>query len=323
MIKKIPRSVKKIGRPAKKVAIEVKKNISAPSKSKLLKIAEEQHKHILDLRHELSLQKTWITPGHFYSPITNDNSFNRMDSRKAIPGVVLHTKDQISMLGKFSAHYKLHPFGEEKNRENRYYFNNDQFGYSDALTLFCMLLEKNPERVIEIGSGYSSALMLDVNNNFLKNKMNLTFIEPYPKRLKSLLRRIDSPKIIEKLVQEVPLSTFNKLEKGDILFIDSSHVAKSGSDVNWIYHEIIPNLKPGVIVHVHDAMYPFEYSPSWIEEGRSWNEIYMLRCLLTDSPKYKIIFWPSYLHRHHKKDIASAMPLSAKNTGGSIWFVIQ
>ena len=291
--------------------------------NKLQGVIDEQHKHILDLRKELKLQKTWILPGHFYSPLTTDTNFKKFPNRDAIPGIELHSKEQLVLLNKFSPHYKLQPFHTEKTKEVRYYFNNDQFGYSDALGLFCMLLEKRPKRVIEVGSGYSSALMLDVNNQFLKDTINLTFIEPYPTRLKSLLRKTDKPTIIEKPVQDVPLSTFEKLNSGDILFIDSSHVAKSGSDVNWLYHEVIPNLKKGVIVHVHDIMYPFEYLPEWIEQGRSWNEIYMLRCLLTDSPKYSIIFWANYLHKFHKKDISKAMPLGIKNFGGSIWFVIK
>jgi len=281
----------------------------------------EQHVYIQALRKELKQQKTWILPGHFYSPLTTDTNFKKFTNRGEIPGIDLRAKEQLALLAKFSIHYKLQPFQTEKTKDVRYYFNNDQFSYSDALALFCMLLQTKPRQIVEVGSGYSSAIMLDVNNKFLNNKMNLTFIEPYPDRLNSLLRKTDKPKIIKKFVQDVPMSTFTSLKKGDILFIDSSHVGKSGSDVNWLYHEVIPRLSKGVIVHVHDIQYPFEYPDVWIEQGRSWNEIYMLRCLLTDSPSYEIIFWASYLHNQHQKAIKLAMPLSVKNSGGSIWFV--
>jgi predicted O-methyltransferase YrrM len=303
----------------------LRKHVTAleTEQQRLLGLINEQHQHILDLRKELKLQKTWIVPGHFYSPLTSDTNFKKFTRRKHIPGIDLHTKDQLKLLKKFAAYYKQQPFKDNKSKENRYYFNNDQFGYSDAFSLFCMLMHFKPKRVVEVGSGYSSALMLDTNNKFLNNSMKLTFIEPYPKRLKSVLTKSDKPKIIQKFVQDVPLSTFKNLSAGDILFIDSSHVAKSGSDVNWLYHEVLPIIKPGVIVHVHDIMYPFEYIDEWIQQGRSWNEIYMLRCLLTESPNYKIIFWANYLHKFYKKEMSTSMPLSTKNAGGSIWFVKQ
>jgi len=290
---------------------------------RLLGVIKEQHKHILDLRKELKQQSTWILPGHFYSPITNDAKFKRQDDRKTIPGIQLNESEQLDLLKSFKTYYKDQPFSANQSKPNRYYFENDQFSYSDALSLYSMLVHTKPKQIVEVGSGFSSALMLDVNNQFLNDKMKLTFIEPYPKRLKSLLLKTDSPTILESFVQDVPLSVFSKLEAGDILFIDSSHVAKSGSDVNWLFHEILPTLKKGVIIHVHDIVYPFEYLDEWVAQGRSWNEAYMLRCLLADSPRYKIIFWASFLHRFHKKDMQSSLPISTKNTGGSIWFSIQ
>lgn len=265
----------------------------------------------------------WIEPGHFYSPVTKDNSFKRFDTRESIPGIDLQTKSQLKLLEKFAEHYKKQPFTDKKNKNNRYYFINDQFSYSDAFSLFCILMDLKPAQVIEVGSGYSSALMLDTNNRFLDDSMKLTFIEPYPTRLKSLLRENDDATVIENFVQDVPLSVFEKLKSGDVLFIDSSHVSKSGSDVNWLYHEVLPRLRKGVIVHVHDILYPFEYPRNWIEQGRSWNEAYLLHCLLTHSPRYKIIFWANYLHRFYKDAMRTLMPLSVKNEGGSIWFVIQ
>lgn len=314
-VHKVLDHIKNVPTAHKKIAI------LETEQQRLMGLIGEQHKHILDLRKELKTQRTWIAPGHFYSPITNDAKFKKFTHRKYIPGIDLNTNDQLKLLKKFSAYYNVQPFTKNKSKENRYYFNNDQFSYSDAFSLFCMLMHYKPKRVVEVGSGYSSAIMLDTNNKFLQDNMKLTFIEPYPKRLKSVLTKYDKPKILEKFVQDVPLTTFKNLEAGDILFIDSSHVAKSGSDVNWLYHEVLPIVKPGVIIHVHDIMYPFEYIDEWIQQGRSWNEIYMLRCLLTDSPHYKIIFWANYLHKFYKKDMIKTMPLSIKNAGGSIWFI--
>jgi predicted O-methyltransferase YrrM len=265
----------------------------------------------------------WIEPGHFYSPITTTADFTRFDARDGVPGIELHASAQRALLHLLAGHCDSQPFTDSPVESNRYYFDNDQFSYSDALGLFGMLLHLKPRRIIEVGSGYSSALMLDVNNQFLDNSMDLTFIEPYPDRLRRLLRAADSPTIVEQLVQDVPIATFDRLEAGDILFIDSSHVAKSGSDVNWLYHEVLPRIRPGVIVHVHDIMYPFEYPTDWIQQGRSWNEAYMLRCLLSGSPRYKLLFWANYLHQFYGDEMRVLMPLSVRNKGGSIWFSIE
>lgn len=266
-------------------------------------------------------EKLWIEPGHFYSPITNSTNFKKFKSRNTIPGISLNSAKQLSYLSKIAKYYDEQPFSDDDNNKTRYYFVNDQFSYSDALSLYGMLRYKKPKRVVEVGSGYSSALMLDVNNLFLKNSMKLTFIEPFPTRLKSLIRPDDKKtvNIIEKPVQKVDLRQFKLLDAGDILFIDSSHVSKSGSDVNWLYFEVLPALKKGVIIHIHDIMYPFEYLDDWIKQGRSWNEAYMLKSFMMFNNDYKIIFWPNYLHAFYKDRIQKTMPLSKKNIGGSIW----
>lgn len=292
----------------------------------LRKTVIAQQAFIEDLKTEKSidnkkLKMLWIDPGHFYSPITHSTKFQHFGDRQNVPGIDLNTEKQRKLLADFKKVYKDQPFTEKSITKNRYFFDNDQFAHSDALTLYSMLRTKKPKRVVEVGSGYSSALMLDVNNQFFYNKIDLTFIEPFPTRLRSLLRPEDkkAATIIVKPVQDVSLTEFEELEAGDILFIDSSHVAKTGSDVNWLYFEILPILKPGVIVHVHDIPYPFEYFDNWIKQGRSWNEAYILRALLIENPKFEIIFWGDYLHKFCGKDMKSAMPLSSKNHGGSIW----
>ena len=141
----VAKKVKIVARPIKKF---VKKNIS--KKSALLKIIDEQHQYIIDIRKELAMYKTWVEPGHFYSPITTDSSFKRSDNRKELPGIKLNSADQLFLLKKFAKHCAIQPFEAEKSKENRYYFNNDQFSYSDGLTLFCMLLETQPSKIIEV-----------------------------------------------------------------------------------------------------------------------------------------------------------------------------
>jgi hypothetical protein len=163
--------------------------------------------------------------------------------------------------------------------------------------------------------------MLDTNELFLGDRVRFTFIEPYDERLRSRLNKKDfqTAEIIPKPVQEVDVSRFDELQQGDILFIDSSHVAKVGSDVNRIVFEILPRLAEGVFIHFDDVFYPFEYPKEWAEEGRFWNEDYFLRAFLQYNSAFKVRIWNQFLAEFHAEELAQAMPLCMKNTGGSLW----
>ncbi len=112
---------------------------------------------------------------------------------------------------------------------------------------------------------------------------------------------------------------FKKLEENDILFIDSSHVAKVGSDVMYEYFDILPVLKSGVIIHVHDMFYPFEYPEEWIKQGRAYNELYIVRALLMDSKKYKIIFFNDMMVKKYYEKYQESWMGNYPIFGGSLW----
>jgi len=112
---------------------------------------------------------------------------------------------------------------------------------------------------------------------------------------------------------------FAGLSSGDVLFVDSSHVSKVGSDVNHIFFHILPMLNPGVRVHFHDIFYPFEYPEEWIFAGRSWTEAYILRAFLQYNGSFEVELFPNYLMRFHEEFFKKAMPLCRKDPGGSIW----
>jgi len=136
-----------------------------------------------------------------------------------------------------------------------------------------MIRHLSPKRFIEVGSGYSSCVVLDINELFFDNRISLTFIEPHTELLFSLIKESDkeTSKIIPTDLQDVGLEVLSELCPEDILFIDSTHVSKIGSDVNHIFFEILPRLARGVYIHFHDVFYPFEYPKEWIYEGRAWN----------------------------------------------------
>jgi hypothetical protein len=153
----------------------------------------------------------------------------------------------------------------------------------------------------------------------------MTFIEPYPDRLESLITDNDRDRvrILDAPLHKVGFDTFAELEAGDILFIDSTHVGKVGSDVNQIMFEILPRLPSGVHVHIHDIFHPFEYPAAWVFEGRSWNENYFLHAFLIENHRFKISWFNSFLAQSHADRVAAALPLWARNTGGSIWLEVQ
>lgn len=175
--------------------------------------------------------------------------------------------------------------------KRRYYEDNTTYGVADALLLYGMIRRAQPENIIEIGSGLSSAVMLDVNEYIFDNKIRLHFIEPYPQRLKKILKDTDHIRLEEKNLQEIEPDLFDELTEGDILFVDSSHMVKRGSDVNKIVFEILPRLKPGVYIHFHDIMMDFEYPVEWLSNGWVWNESYLIRAFLMNNEKYEIIFF--------------------------------
>jgi hypothetical protein len=110
-----------------------------------------------------------------------------------------------------------------------------------------------------------------------------------------------------------------ELEENDVLFIDSTHAAKFNSDVNYVFHKILPILSKGVYIHFHDIFYPFEYPKEWLLEGRAWNEQYILRAFLEYNINFKIVLFNTYLETMYYEQLKDRFPLIYKNTGGSIW----
>ena len=126
--------------------------------------------------------------------------------------------------------------------------------------------------------------------------------------------------LIEKKVQDIDLEFFSQLESGDILFIDSSHTVKIGGDVNYLFLEVLPRLKPGVIVHVHDIFLPFEYRRDWVlDEFRFWTEQYLLQAFLTFNSEFEVLMANSYLNHYHQQELKAAFPGLPSWAGGSFW----
>ena len=269
--------------------------------------------------------------GHFYSPVVDpdDIALREPEVWPADPRVLgidfddashLHVLQQL-----FPKHMPAYDYAEEAPDEDdaleTFYTRNSQFSWLDARALFVLMREWRPARVIEVGSGYSSLLMADVNRRHLDSRCDITCIEPYPRPF--LRNGIPGlARVIEEKVQAVALAEFARLRAGDLLFIDSSHVAKTGSDVNHLYFEVLPRLAPGVIIHIHDIFLPHDYPKDWvIGENRSWNEQYVLRALLMDSTAYRVVFGCSYAYQRFPDDVRRALahPAGRAFAGSSLW----
>lgn len=263
----------------------------------------------------------FVPPGHFYSPIVSIDEARRDEQRifgstpRNVPGIEMNERGQLDTLEAFERMYASIGFPEEKTESHRYHYKNPAYSYSDAIMLHCMMRHLRPKRLIEVGSGYSSCAMLDTDEMHLGRSISFTFIEPYPALLKSLMKPQDtsSIRIIESRLQDVPLEIFLELTAGDILFVDSTHVSKTGSDVNYLLFEIFPRLASGVNIHVHDVFYPFEYPKDWVLGGRSWNEIYALRAFLQYNSSFTIELMNTFLETFHRDRIAERMPLCLKS----------
>jgi predicted O-methyltransferase YrrM len=268
-----------------------------------------------------------VPAGHFYSPIPaladvrQDHLRLFRDPARSLPGISLNESEQLQLLGSFKSYYAELDFPQEKTAGHRYFYENTFYSYCDAIFLYFMLRHLRPTRVIEVGSGYSSCVTLDTSDRFLGGNIRCTFIEPYPDRLLALLEPGDASRIeiVTRRLQDVPIDRFRELRSGDILFIDSTHVVKIGSDVKYIFEEVLPSLKPGVHVHFHDVFYPFEYPSAWVYSGRVWSEAYLLRAFLSYNREFEIVLFNTFLERFHHNMFATEFPLCLRNTGGSIW----
>jgi predicted O-methyltransferase YrrM len=238
-----------------------------------------------------------------------------------LPGMDLRVDAQKELLLRMAELYPDFDWSDQKSPGRRFHLAQDWYKQADSICLYSMLRLFRPRRVVEVGSGFSSALMLDVDDRFLGRRTQLTVIEPNPDRLESLLALGDEARlrVVRHRVQDAPANVFSELESGDFLFIDSSHVSKVGSDVNFLFFEVLPKLPVGTFVHLHDVFWPFEYPAEWVAEGQSWSEAYLLRAFLSFNEAFEIVFWAPFAARQWADLIREQMPAYMINTGAAIW----
>jgi predicted O-methyltransferase YrrM len=260
-----------------------------------------------------------ILPVHYYSPIPDMSDGVGRRRSNSINGINLDlatgTARAVSLLRAFQEELSFF-FADPRPYDPK----NSAFHPLDAAILFAMIRESRPKHIIEIGSGMSTLVMQAALKNARDNSTELRCIEPFvPSYLKAKQDQITE--VIEKPLQEVDIELFKRLKAGDILFIDSTHVARFDSDVVYEILEILPILSSGVIVHIHDIFLPDDYPAKWISEDRFfWNEQYMLQAFLSMNKDYKIEI-PLHAIKQELSDMVLGLPIF-EETGApptSLW----
>jgi predicted O-methyltransferase YrrM len=293
----------------------------------LIKERDELRAHLE--RVSALLENVGYPPGHFYSPVVDvhDNHTvravnERLHRHSSMQEIVLDNKRVRRLMRELAAYYADFRFPRDHTASYRYYFDNPFFGVHDGLAYFAMLRRFRARRVIEVGCGFSSCLLLDTNDRFFDGSIHITLVDPF---LSDAAAHFGADAgvyahLVEQKLQDVPIEVFEALRANDILFIDSSHVAKTGSDVVHYLFEIFPRLRSGVLIHIHDILYPFEYLPGWVlEEKRSWNESYFVHAFLQYNAAFEIVYWTNYVFHRMREDLSALMPLAMENEGGSLW----
>lgn len=247
---------------------------------------------------------------HYFEPLFNAAALERpLDQARALPGIKWNVAGQLALLEQFRFNEELAGIGDRKGELLEFHFNNVAFESGDAEFLYNLIRCKKPSRLFEIGSGYSTLMAIRAiarnREEDPRYRCRHLCIEPYEM---PWLEQAPVEAIRER-VEKVGGELFAELGENDLLFIDSSHVIRPQGDVLFEYLELLPALRPGVIVHVHDIFSPRDYPAQWLrEEVRLWNEQYLLEAFLTHNRDWKVIGAVSYLHHNHYQQLRDKSP---------------
>lgn len=266
-----------------------------------------------------------VRDSHFYSPTYREADLPAHTAvERDLPGVDLNEAGQLALLAQFHFGDELLALPRRQPSETEYGFDMNQYGIGDAEIAYSMIRHFKPKRIIEIGAGASTLITLKALE---RNKSddpgyscNQICIEPY---LQPWLEQAGIH-IIRQRVELLDLALFAELEAGDILFIDSSHVIRPWGDVLFEFQRIIPRLKPGVLVHIHDIFTLRDYPETWLrEERRLWNEQYLLEAYLAHDPTVEVLCAANWLKHNHFDALTTACPLLLEHPDrepGAFWF---
>ncbi len=265
-----------------------------------------------------SLLKAGIFPirNHYYEPLIDYQliSDESLTQRK-LENIPWNEKQQIDLLSNFifTEELSLFPF-EKTKKDGEFFYKNGNYEFGDADIWYSLIRYFKPRRIVEVGSGYSTLIAVAaIKNNKDEDATydcNITCIEPYEMPWLEKTGAI----IIRKKVEDIESSIFEELQSGDVLFIDSSHMIRPQGDVLKIYLDILPKIKPGVIVHIHDIFSPRDYPAKWLkDEMRFWNEQYLVEAILSSGNAWEVLLANNLLKNNYFDNFKKCCPYISKD----------
>ena len=279
------------------------------------RIVKNLAKRLLAVVHSVGLKfGLVILPDHYYTPIANihDLAASRQHwaHRAPMTGVTMDVKAQAALLAQM-----VQPFEPEYRGNTIYSEGYTQgfgpgFGYVEAQCFHGVLRSLKPRRIFEVGSGVSTycALKASALNAGEGAPTELVCIEPYPSAFLQGAAARKEIRLVQAQVQNLDPAIFDELEAGDLLFIDSTHAVKPGGDVIHLYLEVIPRLKPGVVVHIHDIYLPYVYQRDVLKGLFQWSETALLLALMTNNTRLQTMFCLSLLHYDAPEALKAVFP---------------
>lgn len=252
-----------------------------------------------------------VVPNHYYSPVADTNELARSKASWARPapmhGIEVDLDAQAGRLAE-----RVGPF-EPEYRGNAAFLEAQAngyglgFGYVEAQCLHGVIRDLKPARILEIGSGVSTHCMRGAarRNAHEGRPASITCVEPYPS---AFLRGCDDIELIVARVQDLDPAIVETLGAGDLLFIDTSHAVKPAGDVLSIYLDLLPRLRPGVVVQIHDIYFPYPYQRDLLDTLYQWTETALLMALLTNNQHLRILFSLSMLHYERQDALRRTFP---------------
>jgi len=270
-----------------------------------------------------------VTKNHFLSPIPDMGALpaDVFTRRSELPGIDMRDAEQLATLRRLGETYgpEISALPRAQRAEGGFFLDNGAFSGPDAQMYYGLVRLLKPKRIVEIGGGWSTlcaSLALEANDREGSSGEIVSY-EPYPYDfLVQASKRDARIRLEQTVIQEVPLAAFTELAEGDVLFIDSSHVLKIGSDVQYEFLEVLPRVRSGVVVHVHDIFLPYEYPKQWVaDEHRFWNEQYLLQAFLMFNAAFEVLLAGSYLHASYPDELSNVFSSYDRVTSlpGSFW----
>jgi predicted O-methyltransferase YrrM len=252
---------------------------------------------------------------HYYQPVPRYETVPEaaFSERHDLPGIALDPERIRATLRALAAFGGEADWPRDPAPPGTYSAANDNFGFSSAAILHAMIRAHGSRKVVEIGGGYSSLVSLAaLERNHGRAGYRFVCVEPYPSDwlARSLGERAPAAELIRKPVEQLDPAMLADLAAGDILFIDSSHCVRLASDVNFLFLQVLPRLRPGVIVHIHDIYLPYEYPRVHFfgPNKMFWNEQYLLEGVLSENPRWEILLPGFMVQKDMEAEFKAAFP---------------